>query len=404
MKKNRLACILLPALLGLALLACADAEPTPGSLTLTVKAEPQQTPTPRYLPGATHTPAAAGDPFTATLTPEATFVPLPPSTPNADGTTPTPPPPRATPHPSPDTTAEPLPEKVLMGTVTAEKAVLRSRRDEKSSGRAVLYFGNAVRLLEERDGWYRVECGNAVGWIDKSKIEIAEVPVTEAAHTVVRVGSLNIHSCRNRADLTVMAEAIYAADLDVIGLQEVTLYDSADWLQILAGEAEYPYTYFSQTMALKGGGYGIAIMSRYPILYAETFPLDRYRGDEPRVMQHVILLTEDGIIHFFNTHISAKEMYIKSYNLASMVWFIRAVGAESLFVTGDFNCGPPRLIEFWPDVHFSNMTVNTYGDGSVPKILDNVLYTGRIRVVHVDYTPLPEITDHVLVAAELIYE
>lgn len=399
MKRLRFACTVLPVLFGLVLLACADTSPTPGTVTLTVSAVPQKTPEAKSVPVS-----ATADPFTATLTPEATFVPLPTETPRPDGSTPTPAPARATPYPSPEQTLAPLPATVRLGTVTAPEVTLRAKPSYESSRRAVLKQGTEARVAEEDGDWCRIESGSVTGWLERSMLEIREVPLTETKHTVIRVGSLNIHSCHDRGKMHVIADTLTASGLDAIGLQEVSRYENADWLRTLAEEAGYPYYYFSKTANKKNGEYGIALMSRYPILYAQTFLLDAYPGDEPRVIQYVVLLTDSGVVHFLNTHISAREMYIKSVNLASMVYTVRTLGQETVFMTGDFNCGPPRLIEFWPEVHFANVTVNTYGDGSVPKILDNVLYTGRIRVVHTEYVPLSGVTDHSLVAAELIYE
>lgn len=403
MKRVCLACLLLSALCcGFFGHALAQASPTPGTLTLTVDAVPPMTPEPVFAPETE--PLFTADPFTATLTPEATFVPLPTGTPFADGTTPTPAPPTASPYPSPEVPLFSLPETVLTGTVTGEETTLRARPSLNASRRGVLKPGDTVRIVEESEGWYSIESGSIAGWAEKTAFCVEEISLKEAEHIVIRAGSLNIHSCRQGEAMLTIADTIAMADLDVVGLQEVRRTEKIDWLQRLAAEADYPYYYFSKTSSVNGGEYGIALMSRYPILFSETFRLDGYPGDEPRVLQYAAVLTENGIAHFLNTHLSAKEMYKKSVNLASLVYHVRGLGTDKLFMTGDFNCGPPRLSEFWPDVRFSNMTVNTYGDGSVPKILDNVLYTGAIRVTNVSYASLQGATDHMLVAAELVYE
>ena len=94
-------------------------------------------------------------------------------------------------------------------------------------------------------------------------------------------------------------------------------------------------------------------------------------------------------------------MYKKSVNLASMVYTAKSLFLPTYAVTGDFNCSPARIRDFWEEISFSNVTQNTYGDGSVPKILDNILYTGSILVPSVTITPLEGLTDHALVTAEL---
>lgn len=404
MKRILIVCALLPALVGLSLLAWGEAAPAAGTLTLTVTLAPQKTPVPKRT--TTATPHLSADPFTATLTPEATFVPLPTSTPLPDGRTPTPAPASTTPYPSPETTLAPLPEKILLGTVKAQQTTLRAIPSAAGSRRGVIKQGTVLRVTETDGDWSRVESGSFSGWIETAQLALEEIPLSEAENTVLRVGSLNIHSCRGTENIRSLADTLITANLDAVGLQEVVRSDKTDWLQRLAEAAGYPYYYFSKTVKLarlKGFDFGIALMSRYPILYAETFILDGYPEDERRAAQYAVLLTENGIVHFLNTHLSSREMYIKSVNLSSLVWYVRYIGRDSLFMTGDFNCGPPRLIEFWPDVHFANMTVSTFGDGSVPKILDNVLYTGRIRVVHTEYTSLSPLTDHALVAAELLY-
>ena len=379
--------------------------PTPRSTALTVSYLPPEEGSAARKANAA--PAPEADYLTlpaATKTPEATFVPLPTTTPDAYGRTPTPGPAWATPYPSPKTPALTVPDTVTVGTVAAEKKVpLRRTPSSTDMYDSFAQPNDTLRLLEVTDGFVKVARNDSEGYIEEKLLqEVREVSTSLSGPLVFRLGSLNIHGCKNTEALQKIGKALYEADLDAVGLQEV--YRSGNgknYLEILAQEADFRYYTFTKTLTRKGADYGIAILSRHPIVLSSSFMLDGYPREEKRALQYAGVLTESGAVHILNTHLSPSEMYKKSVNLASMVYTAKSLFLPTYAVTGDFNCSPARIRDFWEEISFANVTENTYGDGSVPKILDNVLYTGSILVPSVTVTGLGGLTDHALVTAEL---
>lgn len=98
----------------------------------------------------------------------------------------------------------------------------------------------------------------------------------------LKLMSFNIQHCLNyvsrEVDYPFFAEKIAAFGADIVGLNEVRgagrdlEYDPQT--EILAEGAGYPYYYFAE--AIKFGGvnpYGNAILSRFPIISADTIPI-----------------------------------------------------------------------------------------------------------------------------------
>lgn len=364
------------------------------SLTLTAEIPtmpPAAALTPEPSPGKVPTP-----------TPESTFVPLPTDTPGPGGVTPTPAQPKATPYPSPS--GEPLTEELTAFTLACVQEETRLLRIPDSSGSALakLAPGEAYRVLGDKDGFYELLYNGQTGYADKTAFTAEPADVYPAESFTA--GSLNIHGCRSRSRLEAIAAVIKAQDTDVVGLQEVYRAngkgeDKTDWLKELALASGYPYYAFGRTCKFHEYDYGIAVLSKYPIVAADTFALDGWEGEEPRALLACSVWTDGGLVNFYNTHLSSSVMYKKSINIASMVFTLRALGNEDYVVAGDFNCSPPRIYEYMPDIRFANVTKDTFGDGSVPKILDNLLYTAGLVTADTEIVCTDGATDHAFVKA-----
>ena len=118
-------------------------------------------------------------------------------------------------------------------------------------------------------------------------------------------------------------------------------------------------------------------------------------------MGYARVLLNEGAVYVFNTHLCASKMYQKSVNIASLAYTLAATGVDLYTVTGDFNCSPPRLARYMPDIHFANMDQSTFGTGARPKIIDNILYSDGLIAsdVHMVDTQETQATDHALLVA-----
>ena len=366
---------------------------------------PSQVPTATPCP-ATPTPWDASIP---TVTPEITFVPLPVSTKKPDkyGNTPSPTPEWAEPLPSP------AGESLLKEETEAELAtVLEDRvpvRKHAKNGGA--YWGYALlegsyRVLEEENGFVKILFDGEEGYVPEEKVKRWKVDLRQTDTIQYKVGTLNVHSVNNKRKEEPLAKFLKESQADIVGLQEVVRFtvggDYKDWLELLAEDSGYPYYCFCQTLGYDGGKYGTAMLSKYPILSRDSWKLDVAKGKETRFLAHMRVLTENGALDCFNTHLCASDMYLKTINIASFVYMLRASGVKTYTVTGDFNCSPPRIHRYMKDIYFANIDRNTFGDGSRPKIIDNVLYTEGISVPHVEIydTDVSRATDHKLLVAD----
>ena len=95
----------------------------------------------------------------------------------------------------------------------------------------------------------------------------------------VNIMSFNTQHCLNyvtrEIDYDVMANAIKQCNADIIGLQEMRnegiKEGYVDQTKILADKGGYPYYYFAEATRFDGTKpYGVALISRFPILSAET--------------------------------------------------------------------------------------------------------------------------------------
>ena len=95
----------------------------------------------------------------------------------------------------------------------------------------------------------------------------------------IKVMSYNIQHCLNfitrKIDFDIIADTIQKCEADIIGLQEV-LDEGQNEIQqpqtkIVAEKLGYHYYYFAEAISYGGANpYGNAIISRYPIISAET--------------------------------------------------------------------------------------------------------------------------------------
>ena len=406
-KHHGLCAILLALTVVLLFVSCA--KKTEPVVSPSPTAMPQPTPSP--TPEPTRTPSE--NDLVPTVTPEITFVPLPTSakTPDRHGNTPSPTPNWADAYPSP--TGEPLvteESEIELGTVRTEEIrgiYVRRRVGYHGGSLGTVHDGDRFKVLGfEEDSW-KILYNGREGYLPADALETESVSLAQSGVIEYTIGTLNVHGIRSIARFHRLVDILIDADLDVVGIQEIDRDtdedEGTDWLVDLAEAAGYPYYTFCQTLEYRGGVFGTAILSKYPIIDSNSWKLDVSRGKEPRSLAHATILTEKGAAHVFNTHLCASEMHLKSINIASMAYTLEAAGVSNYTVTGDFNCSPPRIHRYMPEIRFANIDKNTFGDGSRPKILDNILYTEGIVLSDVQYidTVSAGATDHMFPTARV---
>lgn len=176
-----------------------------------------------------------------------------------------------------------------------------------------------------------------------------------------RVMTYNIHHGENMdgaLDLQGIADVLRAHHVDVVGLQEVDHHWSersefADQARSLADRLDMNYffapilDYAPPEEGKPRRKYGLAILSRFPILEAENFNIERLPsvGENPRRQQMggfpmATLDVEGTRVHVFNTHLDYRpDPEVRRAQVQDMLAIVDAVEGPKVLV-GDLNASP----------------------------------------------------------------
>lgn len=171
------------------------------------------------------------------------------------------------------------------------------------------------------------------------------VPAADPEARVLRVVSYNIRHGRgvdDRVDLERTAEVLRRLSPDVVGLQEVDegveRSGRVDQAQALGTRLGMDHT-FGAFFEYQGGEYGMAILSRHPILGAEPLPLPE--GNEPRVaLVAQIELPGGEVLSLVNVHFDWVGEDTFRYAQALEVAAALDTLPSPYILLGDFNDGP----------------------------------------------------------------
>jgi endonuclease/exonuclease/phosphatase family metal-dependent hydrolase len=171
----------------------------------------------------------------------------------------------------------------------------------------------------------------------------------------VTVGTFNIHhgvGTDARLDCARTAAAIERMDVDVAGLQEVdrcwshrsTFADQARYLAERLGV----HLAFTASLRHRGerdvpGEYGVALLSRHPVLRTRSMLLPRPRGGEQRSLLEAAVEVDGVVLRCLNTHLEhswAAERRAQAAAIAASI--ARAPGDHDVptVLLGDLNAGP----------------------------------------------------------------
>ncbi|MGE5610234.1 MAG: endonuclease/exonuclease/phosphatase family protein [Bacillota bacterium] len=234
----------------------------------------------------------------------------------------------------------------------------------------------------------------------------------------LRVLTYNIHigiGTDDRLDLPRIAQVIRQCNPDVVAVQELdnrtTRTQSIDEPAELA-KLTGMRVQFGKTIDLKGGQYGIGILSRWPISQPELHPLPQVGQREPRVALAATITPDNGIAPFLFicTHLDHAADEQNSLPQVRVIDDLFANRDTRAILAGDLNKSPNtqtirQLCQSW-----TNATAG--GDHfTIPATqpthqIDYILYrpTTQWRVVEAKVIGEPMASDHrpVLVVLEPI--
>jgi endonuclease/exonuclease/phosphatase family metal-dependent hydrolase len=161
----------------------------------------------------------------------------------------------------------------------------------------------------------------------------------------LRILTYNIHHVEGtdgKIDYERMAAVIRGLKPDIVALQEVdngtARTEGINQVEKLASLSGFEYFVFGRSMPYGGGEYGLAVMSRYPILENESHPLPFRFNLEPRsVLITRIEAGGDGrLVTMANTHLCHQS----EENRIDQVRRINSLLGEvkgPVLLAGDFN-------------------------------------------------------------------
>lgn len=198
---------------------------------------------------------------------------------------------------------------------------------------------------------------------------------------------------------------------DIILLQEVDMYtdrvNQIDELQIFKNITGLQYTTFGSNIDFENGGYGNAILSKYPILKSENYINTKFIK-ENRGILYIEISINGKNVEVFNTHFPVRE----NERLAFAKQINRIVDnkkSNDVIIGGDFNLGLVPISKHVYEVHTKDryeeleelkknfkdvyFIENTYPVEKTEGQLDKIMYNGDLTLKEVKRLD-DKISDH----------
>ena len=201
---------------------------------------------------------------------------------------------------------------------------------------------------------------------------------TEPEPLSLNIGSYNIaHGQFINYDMQPIADDILEKDLDIVGLQEVDINadrsQNIDSLALLSQMTGYKYYAYYKTVDLATEGqYGVAILSKYPIVETNRFDLPS-PGVEARVLGYAKIDVEGTNVNFFVTHASFEKEEIR----VSQFEYINTVlkDFDNFMIAGDFNTSNFEEYKKIENASTLNTAENNLPTHKKTESIDNIVYS-----------------------------
>lgn len=238
-------------------------------------------------------------------------------------------------------------------------------------------------------------------WFIVSSVALGCASLGPFGSRPLRVMSYNIHAGWDPAgesNLERVAAIIRASNADVVLLQEVDRFTTrsgrVDQVARLR-ELTKMRSAFGKTLDYQGGEYGIAILSRWPVI-SDTLihlpvspPQQRAGGSyEPRGVLHAAIAAPFGRLDVYNTHLDAStDDTYRIQEIAAVLAAAAAGTSRFVVIGGDLNATPESAVlratraagrrDSWQEC--GKGPDATYPDVAPVKRIDYVLLTDAFR-------------------------
>lgn len=218
----------------------------------------------------------------------------------------------------------------------------------------------------------------------------------------ITVASYNVrHGADAGLDMSKLAKCIHEVGADIVGIQEMdvntTRVNGRDLVSELKEASGFEYGDFVKCIDYKGGGYGTAIISKYPIVSFEKDMLYYTKGCEQRAVGVCRVDADGHAFTFANTHLDLVGDDVRRKQLSEI--YAKLKGNEPYFLTGDFNTQNFSLFDEFPDGNIvvdENNKLVTFPSSKLS--IDNIVYHKSVRLLSVG-TNTESYSDHYLLYA-----
>ena len=225
----------------------------------------------------------------------------------------------------------------------------------------------------------------------------------------VKVGSYNI-KCGDSMigfDMSLIADDIRSLDLDLVGLQEIDVKTERsggrDVIALLAEALGYKHYRFTKSIDYKGGEYGTAIVSRYPIIdfKTEILPHSDSADWEARAFCVATIDIDGERVKFINSHFSLGDSSARVTQFARLSEVVKDF--DRFIITADFNTADISELSSIPNTQIVNAgKYPTFFETS--SAIDEIILDLGWRITKSGMKDAAGHSDHNMLWAEIEYD
>jgi len=255
-----------------------------------------------------------------------------------------------------------------------------------------------LELIEIRDG-------NAILSGELNVRESVEPIIPEEKTVSVKLLTYNIH---NGADVAynyrIIANDIKKSGAEIVALQEVdqntNRNQNQDTMALLKEYTGWQYSYFVAGLeSYQGGQYGVAILSKHPIVSTNSMELPEtpgIAGLERRALLEVVVQIGELRLTCFVCHCNQKSITPQLQAMAQA-----AAGKSPYVIMGDFNYSGLALFQtVFPGASFANLSPTSIPTTDDGHCFDNMILSPGIKKGQVTVTETDH-SDHHILACEV---
>ncbi len=233
----------------------------------------------------------------------------------------------------------------------------------------------------------------------------------------IRILSYNIHHCnppgeKDLIDLASIANTIADQQPDIVALQEVDVNTDrsgeGNQAAMIAKKLDMNY-FFAKTIDYDGGEYGVAILSKYPMLETTIHELPTKGNEEARVLATAKVEVNQGThILFGSTHLnSSKSSENRILQMKKIVEISNSINNMDVIIAGDFNAVPQSEVINIAEENFNNTCDDckpTFPATTPSKVIDYIFFKSKVNNLFVSSYDVIEdshSSDHRPVFAEI---